>query len=132
MTTTPAVIDIIFCDDVREEKSGRYSLMGVYPTKDISVQQLPTIINQLNFIIRFTGIPADYPPFLQVKITAPDGLDSRPIQGQTLTPTSTEGETLFILCASPLQLSQEGKHTIQIKIDDDVSQHVSFNVIKTE
>ncbi|MBQ0725704.1 MAG: hypothetical protein KBT51_09955 [Cycloclasticus sp.] len=132
MTTTPTLIDIIFCDDVREEKNGRYSLMGVYPTKEISVQQLPTIINQLNLVMRFTGIPADYAPFLQVKITAPDGQDSRPVQGQILTPTSAEGETLFILCASPLQLSQEGRHMIQIKIDDDGSQDAYFNVIKTE
>lgn len=129
---TPTLVDICFCDDVREEKNGRYSLMGIYPSRNLHVQQLPTVLNQLNLVMRFTGIPADYAPFLQVKISAPDGQESRPVQGKILIPTSAEGETLFILCASPLQLSQEGKHAIQINIDEQINDDAYLVVVKTD
>jgi hypothetical protein len=71
-----------------------------------------------------------------VSISAPDEQESRPIQGKTLRPLTASGETLLILCASPLQLSREGKHTIKITLgDNDSGESVNFqdyfNVVKT-
>ena len=127
--STAELIDILFCEDVREEKSGRYSLMGVYPTKEIHVLQLPTIISQFNIVLRFIGIQADTAD-LQVKFTAPDGQDSRPVQAQKLTSTTPDGESLFIICIAPIHLSLEGKHSILIKVGDDINDQTYFNVIK--
>jgi hypothetical protein len=130
MKATPTLLDIWFCDDVREEKSGRYSLMGLYPSRVVNLQQLPTMLNQFNIIMRFDGIQADS-GLLGVKIIAPDGQESRPIQGRELTPLTTSGEALFILCAAPLQISHEGKHVIKIKIGDNANFQDYFNVVKT-
>jgi Family of unknown function (DUF6941) len=130
MTATPTLIDIWFCDDVREEKNGRYSLMGLYPSRNINTQQLPTMMSQFNIIMRFNGVQEDSGK-LVVSISAPDEQESRPIQGRALRPLTASGEALFILCASPLQLSREGKHTIKIKLGESIMFQDYFNVVKT-
>ncbi len=105
----------MICDDVRHESDNKYSLMGVNPTMQISTDQLPTMINQLCFVIRLLGIKAG--DTLHFMIESPDGHQTSPVQGAQLSPIS-ENEALFIVQASPVQFSLEGTHTIRMKIDN--------------
>ncbi len=81
----------------------------------ISVDQLPTMINQLCFVIRLMGIKDS--DTLHFRIEAPDGHRTNPVQGMSLTPLSGN-EALFVVQASPIQLTYQGTHTIRLKIDD--------------
>lgn len=120
------ILDVIICDDIRHEADNKYSLMGVNPIMQISTDQLPTMINQLCFVIRLAGLKDS--DTLHFRIVAPDGHSSNPVQGASLTPVSG-GEALFVVQASPIQLSCVGTHTIRLKIDDLIFKR-TFEVIQ--
>jgi len=120
------IVDVLICDDVRHEADDKYSLIGVNPSMRISTDQLPTMLNQLCFVIRLMGIKDG--DTLHFRIEAPDGLRTNPVQGASITPIS-DGQALFFVQASPVQLSHTGTHIIRLKIDDLVFKR-TFEVIQ--
>ncbi|WP_018951059.1 hypothetical protein [Thioalkalivibrio sp. AKL12] len=122
---TPRLGDLLICDDVRLEADGRYSLMGVYPGSVVTVHQLPTIISQLAFCFRFSGVtPTTKADFV---FRSPDGHEARPISANPLqAPPETE-EAIYIVHAAPLQVSQPGEHRIFIKASTHILE-TSFRI----
>ncbi|RCX30350.1 DUF6941 family protein [Thioalbus denitrificans] len=111
------LVDVLLCDDVRRETDGRFSLMGIHPGRAIATAQLPTVLSQLAFVLRFRGsLPED--DTLHVSIEAPDEHQTRSVQGRPLPGAGTGGETLFVILAAPLQISMEGNYTLEGLIGD--------------
>lgn len=113
-TETPQLAGLLICDDVRLEVDGRYSLMGVYPGATVTVHQLPTIISQLAFCFRFAGLPSS--ATADFVFRAPDGHEARPSSAKLLESESSTTDAMFVVHASPLQVSQAGWHSIFIRI----------------
>lgn len=109
----PIVRYALICDDVREEKSGKETLVGVYNEK-IIVKSLPTLLPKLCFRIRITQIrrPLD----IALSLRAPEGGDS--ITGlKAIIPTSTEesSEHNLTLVMSPFVLKAEGEYSLIVE-----------------
>jgi hypothetical protein len=64
-------IDIIICDDIREEKNGKYTLAGVFPA-GISVPQLPANILLAVWIVFECHEKGNYDIEVEVRGPAPD------------------------------------------------------------
>lgn len=61
------VVDVIFCEDVREERNGKLIVIGIYST-DIRFAEFPATA-ALSMWIRILGLPAgDYQNDLSVSI----------------------------------------------------------------
>ncbi|WP_019628343.1 hypothetical protein [Thioalkalivibrio sp. AKL10] len=110
----PSLDDLLICDDVRREDDGRLSLMGVHTGATVVVHQLPTIISQLSFVLRFSGLERELE--LSSRIKAPDGHEAHPAPGRKLAPQTQAGEALYVLQAAPIQISVAGWHELHIKL----------------
>ena len=42
----------LFCEDIREEKSGQYAIAGILPDR-LNVKRLPTVLPKLGIYLRF-------------------------------------------------------------------------------
>lgn len=103
----------LVCDDVREEKSGKETLVGVYNEK-IIVGGLPAVIPKLCFRIRIT--PIRRPLDISLSLQAPEGGDS--ITGlKAVLPAGAEksgGHTLNLVM-SPFILKAEGEYSLIVE-----------------
>lgn len=111
--TLPELVDLLLCDDVRREHDGRFSLMGVYPGKRVTIDQLPTIVSHLCFVLRLKGLAEDEP--LWIKVVAPDGHESQAVQGRLVGKASMDGDATFVVQAAPIQLSESGLHRVRLR-----------------
>jgi len=120
--------DVLLCDDVRREADGRLSLMGIHPDRTLVTPQLPTVVSQLAFLLRFRGtLPEDEP--LHVSIQTPDDHQARAVQGRRIPPPAYGDETLFAILAAPLQISQEGTYTLEVLLGQNAFAR-EFTVIR--
>lgn len=62
--------DVLFCDDIRQETSGKFLFVGVYPG-DLIPQTIPAAF-PLALFLRVYGLPPGRHGFL-VSVTYPDG-----------------------------------------------------------
>ena len=73
----PPKLEVIqLCDDIREEKSGKISLMGIYDGH-LVVQQVPTVMTKICFHAQFSRMVGEYK--MKVSIIYPDGEKERVI-----------------------------------------------------
>lgn len=112
MSKQKPLLETIICDDVREESGGRLSFMGVYPGRRIITQQLPTIINQLAFVMRLRNLGREGE--ILVKIESPDGHEALLTKGRVVD-VDDEGVTTFVIQAAPIQISKPGAHKLLVK-----------------
>jgi len=64
----------LFCEDIREEKSGQDTLVGVMPD-NLSVGQIPAVIPKLGIYVRIQLESDDNPRSLSVKVRMPGGME---------------------------------------------------------
>lgn len=103
----------LVCDDIREEKSGKETLVGVYSNK-IIVGGLPAVLPKLCFRIRIT--PIRRPLDISLSLRAPEGGDS--ITGlKAVLPARAEesGEHTLNLVMSPFVLKAEGEYSLIVE-----------------
>ena len=105
----------IVCDDVRDEKGNKLSLMGIYQ-RNIIVEKFPSVLKQLTIAvflddliepfseIHFTG---KFPKAEDVKISvkAPPGIK----KGQSAS---------MVFGIAPFKLNRAGNATFEIRFDD--------------
>jgi len=127
MTKSAEFRDLIVCDDVRMEYDGRYSLMGVYAGRMLPAPRLPVVFSQMAFVLRFSNVTEE--TTLLVTLIMPDGLESQPVQGRRLAPDSPETDCLFVIFASPLQISRAGIYGLKLQLGDEELE-TSFEVFQ--
>jgi len=65
-------LEVIFCDDIREEVGNKLSFMGVY-SADMTVPVVPIILNKLCIVVR--AITENSDPFESLKVSVFQGDD---------------------------------------------------------
>lgn len=65
-------LEVIFCDDIREELGNKLSFMGVY-SADMTVPVVPIILNKLCIVVR--AITENSDPFESLKVSVFQGDD---------------------------------------------------------
>ena len=93
-------LEVIFCDDIREELGNKLSFMGVY-SADMTVPVVPIILNNLCIVVR--AITENSDPFESLKVSVFQGDDSVELisTGQIVLPDANLDSN-----KSPLQVIQ--------------------------
>jgi hypothetical protein len=109
-------INVIICDDVREEKGGKRSFMGVYG-ENIIVRQMPKILPQLHVIFLIEEV---IKPFSNIKLEVemPEG---KPSIMNFDVPALEVGKNWQIsLGIIPVKIEKEGDWTFKVYFDKDI------------
>jgi hypothetical protein len=60
------------CDDIRFEANGKAIIIGLFTT-DIAIYSDNYVISHLHFLFTVSSISDNYPEFIQMMVTLPDG-----------------------------------------------------------
>jgi hypothetical protein len=117
----------VFCDDIREEKSGKHTLVGIYP--DGVRLSLPTVIPKLAIYVRMHIRPDFDLRSISMTLRGPDGAETvighaDPAQFKAqqakIDPSNPAAYIGLIMqaIASPLAVNTAGKFALVAKIND--------------
>lgn len=116
MTKKPKLIDWIICDDVRQEITGKTTIIGIYGA-DIIVPQTPMVLPQLCIITKW-DIKSGIFKEIVFRLELPDGSQLGPITAKA--PHNIKGERLMMhLAFIPFQIQIAGTYKIFLKIDGE-------------
>ena len=106
-------LEVIFCDDIREEVGNKISFMGVY-SADLTVPVLPIVLNKLCIVVR--AITNNSDPFESLNVSVLQGDDSAelintgPIALPVVNPDSKESSLQVVqltFMLTPFQIDKE-------------------------
>lgn len=107
-------IEVIYCDDIRQEVGQKHSLMGVY-SGDMVISGFPAVLPKLCIAVTVVTAIEDPIETLQINIFQ-DGIDEPIISTETITPPPNlerDDSTLlmahFMFSLSPFQIEKESK-----------------------
>ena len=111
--TTPKLIDVILCDEIRREDNGKFVFIGVY-TGHVLVPRLPFDLPTLTFFTKWSAKAGESLDGC-FEVYSPDGklmyrLDAPFEGGATL-----EGVRHFALAVRSFRFSQEGTYRLDHK-----------------
>lgn len=105
----------ILCDDVREEKGGQFSLIGLYE-KNLLVNNIPAVLPRLCLVILLTEIKES---INRVHITF-ESPKNETLNVEFAGPPKLKGEdTRFTLTLSPFKINEIGIAKFEIKFNDE-------------
>jgi hypothetical protein len=117
-----------FCEDIREEKSGMSTLVGVLPD-NVNVSSLPFAFPKIGIYLRI-NMPADGddPKSVIFWLTSPDPpqMQPTPIEPSVIEKARREakereavnGGVITKIVIAPLQIRTAGRINLHVKIDD--------------
>jgi hypothetical protein len=113
----PRLAYIIISDDVREEVGGKFSIMGIYET-DVIVPSLPLRFPKLCAYMKWRNVPDKAKVLASIKgpnneQIAEIGSDKAP----SLSISSDQKDATVIYHFFAVQITQEGKHVIELALD---------------
>ncbi|MBZ0221358.1 MAG: hypothetical protein K8I01_13120 [Candidatus Methylomirabilis sp.] len=118
----------LMLDDIREERGGKFSLIGLY-TQDIIVEALPAMMSKLCLFTRMKGGEGTFSVKFSIKDPNGDELLSR------FTPfnmTAREGYSHVNFMVSPFGINHEGRYDLKMYLDDELFYEMSFFVKKAK
>jgi hypothetical protein len=112
-------LEVIFCDDIREEVGNKLSFMGVY-SADLTVPMVPIVLNKLCIVVRAIADNSD--PFQSLKVSIFQDDDNAELisSGQIALPDVNAD-----LKESPLQVVQLTFMLTPFQIDKETTIKVS-------
>lgn len=69
----------VFCDDIRDETSGKKTLVGVYTGEMIIAGDLPSTVPQFSFLVTYFEPPEMEDSPVQIRIYLPGSKDDEPL-----------------------------------------------------
>lgn len=127
MAEGPRLIDWMMCDDVRQELSGKISIMGIYDG-EISVYSVPLMLPQLWFVLKWDISEGGFNDMI-MRIELPDGKTLGSFNAKSQ-PTLTHKQVLLYLALFPFQVSAAGDYKLFVKIDDGQEFEMGKFVVK--
>lgn len=104
--------DAIFCDDIRQENTGKFLFIGVYPG-DLIPSTLPAAFPMAVFV-RVYGMPAGKHPFA-VKVLAPGGRIL--LEQEDSMESSADAPIVLIFSGFAANIESPGDLNVRIIID---------------
>jgi hypothetical protein len=128
-----------FCDDIRMEVGGKYTLVGVYQGEMKVMGVLPVLIPRLAMAIHYFEKPGEGTEPLELRVFRPTDSESAPTQRIAIPPRThglppvAEGEDPranlnFFIQFAPLEIKQPGFVRVRMKKGDDIVRLGSLRV----
>ena len=108
-------IHTIVCDDIREEKNNKFSLMGMYG-KEIIFNKLPALLPKLCIIIMIEEIREKFDK-IEITLKLPKA-KQQVFNRQVPSNIRLKSDFNFILCISPFKVDDSGEAKFDIRIGD--------------
>lgn len=118
---------MILCEDIREEKGGKLSLLGVYgiDKSGIIPDEIPSNLHKLCLAVMLSEIQIELTK-CHVTITAP-GKEKMEINLPT-TPTHEIGKNVTLgIAVSPFQISKAGEAKFELRFNNEKKPSLVFN-----
>lgn len=109
----------LFVDDIREEKNGKISLMGLYG-KDIlldPIQPLPVLFPKFCIFIRYCGGDGEF--VVKGSLKDPDGEEVIKDSDNMKIKTQKEQVGNIIIILSPFVIKKEGEYKFSLSLDNN-------------
>lgn len=107
-------IYLILCEDIRQEKGNKFSLIGVY-TDRIIFSEIPSLMPQLSFCIRLEKIKSELPSG-EIRLISPQTKPTNFNFGSP--PNQTMGSTInFFISLSPYRVEAPGRVRIELHFE---------------
>jgi hypothetical protein len=111
--------NVFFCDDIRQEVTGKHLLVGVY-SGDLIPASVPSTF-PLCVLVRVQGIKGHHR--FRAKMTSPDGSIAMDIEDDFDMPPAGDGFPLTFVGAT-IQVDGPGDITMEIALDDGVPETI--------
>lgn len=109
----PKIKDIIICDDIRKENSGKFIFIGVYPAGNIIVRgKMPYVFPKLCFILKFIGGKGEYD--IETILKNPDQKQIVSLPAGSLNFEDENREFMLFLSIATLKIDKVGEYTFEI------------------
>lgn len=105
--------ETVFCDDIRQEITGKHILIGVYGA-DLVPGILPATF-PIGMWIRFSGLQVGRHKF-EMRLLDPTGRQAGTLNGETDV-MSDDAPTVFALSGLPVELKEPGNIVVQFAFD---------------
>ena len=112
----PDLQSSILCDDVRQERNGKFILIGLFDS--LGVPAFPAVFQRLCIVNRWCCGEGTFTQ--RSRITGPDGhalVDGRPVKVVLPNPEATATSVEFFV---NVRFESEGTYWIEILIEDDL------------
>ena len=108
-------IHAIVCDDIREEKNNKFSLMGMYG-KEIIFNKLPAVLPKLCILILIEEVREK---FTKIEITMKLPKTKPQVFNRQVPPNiKLKSDFNFILCMSPFKVEKTGEAIFEVRIGE--------------
>ncbi len=116
----------LFCSDVRQEKGGTETIVGVFPD-NVNLPMIPCAFSQMYVYVRILILPSYRPASIVTRIVLPDGSEMDRSEMDLVT-VETNREKVIASDASyiglivkfaviPMQITQEGRLQVIVSVD---------------
>ena len=108
-------IHTIVCDDIREEKNNKFSLMGMYG-KEIIFNKLPALLPKLCILILIEEVREK---FAKIEITMKLPKTKPQVFNRQVPPNiGLKSDFNFIFCLSPFKVEETGEAIFEVRIGE--------------
>jgi hypothetical protein len=128
----------LFCDDIREEKAGTVSIIGIYPD-NINVPQVPIMLPKCGIYARYNLPVGDTPPkTIALRLVYADGSETplTVFNAETIERARVESQAkgagkvglISTAILAPFPIKKEGRINVIVKIDNEESICGTLNI----
>jgi len=132
MKSKPKFIDLLVCDDIRREDSGKLMFIGVYMDK-IIVKAVPVILPQIVIFSKWEGDKEVISNF-DFTLYAPDNKSMANIKGKVPPSPNTVDKKkikhIIQLNIAPLKIETTGEYKIKFKLNNSHEYDVGSIVVE--
>jgi hypothetical protein len=118
----------IFCSDIRQEKGGTETIVGVFPD-NVNLPRIPGAFAQMHVYVRLHILPTFYPKSITTRLVSPDGAELSHNEMDSAIVESARGKALANdapylgliarIAIAPMRISQEGRIRAIVAIDGE-------------
>lgn len=116
----------IFCDDIREESSGKLIIIGLYAKDIVLGSPMPVTLPKLCFLTRLTGGSGEFEVAHSLK--TPEGKELLSDMTPGKIQASPEGMGNLVVNVAPFLAEKEGRYKYSVVIDGETVHTLEFNL----
>ena len=116
----------IFCDDIREESSGKLIIIGLYAKDIMLATPVPVTLPKLCFLTRLNGGSGEHE--VKHSLKNPDGKELLNDMAPGKIQASPEGMGNLVVNVAPFQADKVGRYEYSVVIDGETVNTLEFNL----